>query len=257
MLLATWNVNSVRAREARLLRWLETHRPDVVCLQELKVTEEKFPFLTVEAAGYHAVVFGQPTYNGVAILSRSKPDEVRRGLMDEADDPSARFLSARIEGVWVMSLYVPNGQTVGSDKYAFKLEWLRRLRSHLDRNHKPDELVVLCGDMNVAPEAVDVARPEAWERSVLFHPEVREALARVCEWGLADAFRLHHPEGGHHSWWDYRMLAFPKNDGLRIDHIFVTEPLARLCTGAFIDREERKGKQASDHAPVVASFEAR
>jgi exodeoxyribonuclease-3 len=253
--LATWNVNSIRSRLERLLLWLEKAKPDVLCLQELKVVDDNFPHEAIRAAGYHAAVFGQKTYNGVAILSRQEPRAVCRGFDDGVDDSHARFIAAEIGRLHVLSAYVPNGQTVGSEKYAYKLLWLDRLRAYLARRFTPATPLALCGDLNVARDERDVAHPERWERTVLFHPEVRAALEAVRQWGLGDVVRHHHPEGGIYSWWDYRMLAFPKNDGLRIDHIFATEPLARLCTAASIDRDERKGKQPSDHAPVVAEFE--
>jgi exodeoxyribonuclease-3 len=254
MKVATWNVNSVRARQERLVRWLEVQRPDVLCLQELKVQDEAFPFDAVRQAGYHAAVFGQKTYNGVAILSTSEPADVERGFGDSGPDAQARFICARIGRVHVASVYVPNGGEHGSEKYAYKLEWLKRLRAHLDRRFDKGSDLVLCGDFNVAPEARDVHDPAAWAETVLFSPEVREALARVCGWGLVDTLRLHHQDAGLYTWWDYRMLAFPKNHGLRIDHILASEPLAKRCDSVTIVREERKGKQPSDHAPVVASF---
>ena len=255
MKLATWNVNSVRAREERLVRWLTEHRPDVLCLQELKVTEDAFPTLAIRSLGYHAVVHGQKTYNGVAILSRKEPSAVERGFGDGGDDSQARLVSASVDGVRVASAYVPNGAEVGSDKWAYKLQWMKRLRGWLDRRYPRSDLVAVCGDFNVAPEARDVCDPAGWEASVLFHPEARAALEHVRAWGLVDAFRLHHEEPGLYSWWDYRMLAFPKNQGLRIDHVLLSEPLAARCTGALIDRDERKGKQPSDHAPVVVELD--
>lgn len=254
MEIATWNVNSVRARQERLLRWLATHRPEILCLQELKATEAQFPLDAVRSLGYEAALVGQKTYNGVAILSRVGLDDVRRGLDDGVDDATARFVSATVAGVRVLSVYVPNGQVVGSDKWTFKLEWLGRLRRHLERHHRPSERLALCGDFNVAPEERDVQFPGAWERSVLFHPEARRALAEVVSWGLTDTLRLHHQGQGPYTWWDYRMLSFPKNDGLRLDHVFATEPLARTCTAVDVHRDERKGKQPSDHVPVVARF---
>jgi exodeoxyribonuclease-3 len=254
--LASWNVNSIRVRGDRLLRWLEGHRPDVVCLQELKATEAQFPFERLRAAGYDGAVLGQKGYNGVAILARDGRhlEDVRPGLGDGHDDTAARLLSARVDGTRIVTVYVPNGQVVGSDKYAYKLEWLRRLRAFLERHHRTSEPLVLCGDFNVAPEPRDVERPKEWERSVLFHPDVRAALRELASWGLVDTFRIHHAEGGFYSWWDYRMLSFPKNDGLRLDLVFATEPLAARCTETSIDRNERKGKLASDHAPVLATF---
>jgi exodeoxyribonuclease-3 len=254
--LASWNVNSIRIRSDRLMRWLEAQRPDVLCLQELKATEAQFPFEALRAAGYEAAVSGQKAYNGVAILvRRGVPiEDVRLGLDDGVDDDAARLVSAQVLGVRVVTVYVPNGQVVGSDKYAYKLEWFRRLRLYLERHHRTSEPLVLCGDFNVAPETRDVERPQQWEPSVLFHADVRAALRQVTDWGLADSFRLHHKEGGFYSWWDYRKLSFPKNDGLRLDLILTTDPLTRRCTETSIDRNERKGKLASDHAPVVATF---
>jgi exodeoxyribonuclease-3 len=248
MKLATWNVNSIRAREERLLRWLGAHQPDVLCLQELKVTDDAFPLLPLQAIGYHAAVHGQKTYNGVAVLSRVEPLAVERGFGDGGDDTQARLVTALVGGVHVVSAYVPNGQEVGSDKWAYKVEWL-------NRRFAKSDLVALCGDFNVAPEARDVHDPARWEPSVLFHPEARAALENVRAWGLVDAFRLHHQAGGFYTWWDYRMLAFPKKEGLRIDHVLLSEPLGAKCTSARIDREERKGKLPSDHAPVVVELD--
>ncbi len=254
MKIATWNVNSIRARQERLLRWLQAHQPDVLCLQEIKVVGESFPFEALRQAGYHAAVHGQKTYNGVAILARREPTAIERGLDDAVDDQQARLIAARCDGVVVVSVYVPNGQEVGSEKWAYKLAFLDRLAALLKRRFRPDEPLVLCGDFNVAPEARDVHDPAAWEPTVLFHPEARAALQRVTSWGLTDTLRLHHADAGLYSWWDYRMLAFPKNNGLRIDLILATEPMARRCTAAAIDRQERKGTQPSDHAPVIAEF---
>jgi len=254
MKLATWNVNSIRARQDRLRRWLERRRPDLVCLQELKVTEDAFPFDALRESGYSAAVHGQRTYNGVAILSREEPEDVARGFGDGGDDSQSRFVSARVAGITIASAYVPNGAEVGSEKWTYKLDWLRRLRAWLARRDE-NEPLALCGDFNVAPEDRDVCDPRAWETSVLFHPEARAALEEVRAWGLVDAFRLHHEAPGLYSWWDYRMLAFPRNQGLRIDHVLLSRPLAQRCSGAIIDREERKGKQPSDHAPVVVDLE--
>ena len=254
MKLATWNVNSVRARKDRLLRWLETHRPDVLCLQEIKGNAEDFPTSETTALGYYAAVHGQKGWNGVAILSLTEPRAVERGLGDDTDDGHARLISADIGGVRIASAYVPNGQGVGSDKWMFKLAWLKRLRAWLDRQ-SPLAPLAVCGDFNVAPEERDVKHPALWEKSVLFHPEARQGLQHVMDWGLQDVFRRHHQEGGLYSWWDYRMLAFPKNDGLRIDLVLATPPLAERSTAASIDREERKGVQPSDHAPVVTEFD--
>jgi exodeoxyribonuclease III len=254
MLFATWNVNSVRARQERLLAWLERRRPDILCLQELKVADEHFPAEALRLAGYHSAVHGQKTYNGVAILSREPAEAVVRGIADDVDDPQARLISAHVRGIDVLCAYVPNGSEVGSDKWEYKLHWLRRLRDHLTRHQRPDRPLILCGDLNIAPEPRDVHDPALWEDTVLFHPDARAALADVMAWGLLDAFRLLHSQGGLYSWWDYRMLAFPKNAGLRIDHVLITDPLRERCLSAWIDRDERKGKQPSDHAPVLVEW---
>jgi exodeoxyribonuclease-3 len=253
--IATWNVNSIRAREERLLRWLERERPDVACLQELKVTDEDFPFDPINAMGYHAHVHGQKTYNGVAILTPHDATNVVRGMGDEADDPQARLIRADVQGVTVWNGYFPNGKEVGSEKYDYKLRWMARLLETLQRTAASTDDMVLCGDLNVAPDDQDAANPEKWRDSVLCHDEARAALQRLRDWGLVDVFRMHHPDGGVYSWWDYRMLAFPKGDGLRIDHIFATEGMAARCRGARVDRDERKGKKPSDHAPVIADFD--
>lgn len=254
--LATWNVNSIRARLERLLAWLERERPDVVALQELKVTDADFPSAELAARGWQAAVHGQKTYNGVAILARVPLGEVTVGLGDGEDDPEARLVSATAGGVRVVSVYVPNGKAVGSDKWTYKLRWLQRLRAWLDRTARPDQALALCGDFNVAPDARDVARPEEWEGGVLCHEDARTALRRVAAFGLTDLIRLKHADGpGPYTWWDYRMLGFARGNGLRIDHVFATPPLAARCLDAYVAREERKGRQPSDHAPVVATFD--
>ncbi len=250
--IATWNVNSIRARLDRVVGWLKEHNPDVVCLQETKVTDNEFPDLELRGLGYLATLWGQKTYNGVAILSKEPTTDVERGFQDGGDDTQARFLAATVNGVRFLCSYVPNGQSVGSDKFAFKLDWLRRLRGYLDARCRIDQSLVLCGDFNVAPEPRDVHDPEVWEGQLLFHPDERAAIEKVRGWGLSDLFRKHHPEPGFFTWWDYRQLAFPKNVGLRIDHLWATNPVADRCTESFIDRNARKGKQPSDHAPVVA-----
>jgi exodeoxyribonuclease-3 len=255
MLIASWNVNSIKARLERALMWLDKVAPDVVCLQELKVTDEAFPYDELRMAGYHAAVHGQKTYNGVAILSREEPEDVIIGFEDDDEDVQARAITARINDVRIMSLYVPNGQSVGSDKWAYKKNWYARLLAFLEREFDRQEPLLLCGDFNVAPNHADVANPEKWAQSVLFHPEAREMLGSITGWGLVDTVRIHHLGQGPYSWWDYRMLAFPKGDGLRIDHILATRPMADRCSNAWVDREERKGAKPSDHAPVLAQFD--
>lgn len=254
MKLATWNVNSVKARHDRLLVFLTRERPDVLCLQELKTEAAGFPLASVEALGYHAALYGQKTYNGVAILSREAPEDVVTGFADgEDEDPQARLVAATVAGVRVISAYFPNGQSVGSEKWAYKLAWMDRLARALGRLD-PAAPLVLCGDFNVAPEDRDAAFPELWRASVLMHAQGRAALARIAAWGFADCVRRHHDGDGPFSWWDYRSLGFPRGDGLRIDHVYATAPLAARCTSARVDRDERKGEKPSDHAPVIAEF---
>ena len=254
MKIAAWNVNSIRARLDRLVAWLASAQPDVLCLQELKCADGEFPLEAIRAAGYHAAVHGQKTYNGVAILAKSEPTDVVRGLSDGVEDTHARLIAATVNGVRVLSAYVPNGQQVDSPAYEYKLEWYRRLRRYLDTRHKPGELLVLGGDWNVAPDPIDVWDPAVWEGQTLFTLKERAALKDVRDFGLTDTFRHLHPKEQKFSWWDYRMLGFPKNQGVRIDHLLVSAPLAKRLTVADVDREARKGKQPSDHAPVWAEF---
>jgi exodeoxyribonuclease-3 len=254
MILASWNVNSVRARRERLLRWLDLRKPDVLCLQEIKVPAEEFPLEEVRALGYRAALHGQKAYNGVAILARTEPEQVQNGFGDDGDESQSRLLAATVDGVRIVSVYAPNGHAVGSEKWNYKLAWLERLRLFVARQPL-DRPLALCGDFNVAPEPRDVHDPHLWEGTVLFHPQARAALERIVRPGLHDTFRRHHQEAGRYSWWDYRMLGFPKNRGLRIDLILASAPLVARCTGAGIDRDERKGTLPSDHAPVCAEFE--
>lgn len=255
MRLVTWNVNSIRARRERVLSWLASQSPDVLCLQETKVTDDNFPYAPIGELGYHVYTSGQRTYNGVAILSREPLEDIHTTLDDVEPQPPARFISGRW-GRWsVVNVYVPNGGEMGSDKAAYKLSWLQRLRGYLERNHDPAEPVVVCGDFNVAPDDKDVARPDEWCAGVLCHPQMRAALQELTAWGLVDVFRRVHPEGGIYSWWDYQMLAFPKNNGLRIDLILATEAAAQHVRDAWVHRDERKGKKPSDHAPVVVDVE--
>lgn len=256
MKLATWNVNSIRVREERLLRWLDVHEPDVLCLQELKVVDEKFPQLVVKEHGYYSLTYGQKTYNGVAILTKSEPANVVVGFDDGQDeDPQARLISADIDEVTIISAYFPNGGTVDSDKYVYKRAWMKRLRALLDRRFTPQDDVALCGDFNVAPFDDDISFIEKWVGSTLTNDEIRACLEHIRAFGLSDVFRKYHPNGEVYSWWDYRMLGFPKNNGLRIDHVYATASLAARSTAAYVDRDERKGKQPSDHAPVVVEFD--
>ena len=230
-----------------------------MCLQELKVVDDAFPFDEVRDIGYYAAVLGQKTYNGVAILSRTEAEDVEVGMGPGDDDPQSRLIAATVDGIRVLSAYFPNGHSVGSDKYAYKLQWMRSLLDHLEATAAASDSLMLAGDFNVAPRDSDVAMPEMWDGSVLCHDAARSALERIREWGLVDVFEKHRPEGAIYSWWDYQMLAFPRNNGLRIDHVYATETLAAGSTDAYVDRDARKKgefeEKPSDHAPVVAEFE--
>jgi exodeoxyribonuclease III len=251
---ATWNVNSVGVRLERLLAFLKRETPDILCLQELKCIDEKFPAEAVRAAGYHPAIYGQKAYNGVAILTRQEPVEIIKGFGDPAWDTEARALAVKVGGLTIMSLYVPNGQDIGAEKFHYKLSWLKKLRSVIESRYKPSDPLVIVGDFNVAPEDRDTWDPVACRGQILCSAPEREAIAELRAFGFVDTFRLHHGGAGHFSWWDYRMLGFESNRGLRIDFIFATKPLAKLCSAAWIDRDERKGERPSDHAPVLAEF---
>ena len=253
MRVVSWNINSLRKRQERLLNWLASTQPDVVCLQETKCTDEQFPVLDLKAAGYHAAVHGQKSYNGVAIISKIEPTEVRPALCDEEEDPQARVIAATIGGLRIYSIYAPNGQTVGSPAYDYKMRWYERLRNCLQRESPAQQLVV-CGDFNVAPKEEDIYDPDLWRGAIMCSDGERKVFEQLCAIGLVDTLRLHHPESGLFSWWDYRMLSFPKNRGLRIDAILASESLTSRCSAAGIEREMRKGKEPSDHAPVWAAF---
>lgn len=254
MRVATWNVNSVIARCEILTGWLARQTPDVACLQETKCVDDRFPASQIEELGYHLALFGQAAYNGVAVLSRQPIEIIRRGLPSDAEDAQKRLLDIRTSGVRIINVYVPNGEKVGSAKYAFKLEWFAKLRQYLDEHCQPDDSLILCGDFNVAPEPVDVHDPMLWEGRIMFSEPERNALKHVQQWGLADLFRQHHSEAGLFTWWDYRAGAFRRNLGLRIDHVFGTRSMASRCVGVEIERTVRSLERPSDHAPVVAEF---
>jgi len=254
MRIATWNVNSIRKRLDRVIPWLAEQRPDVLCVQETKVEDEIFPRTEIEAAGYHVLCHGQKTYNGVALLTREPARDPVMGFGDDVQDPQARFLVASVGNVRVGTVYVPNGQAVGTEKFRYKLDWLGRWRKWLDTHADKEADTVFCGDLNVAPDDRDVYDPVEFKDQVLCHPDERAALAKICSWGLVDTFRQLHQEAGLYSWWDFRQLGFPKNRGLRIDMILASPKLANRLAEAVIDREARKGKDPSDHAPVIAEF---
>jgi exodeoxyribonuclease-3 len=255
MKLAAWNVNSLKVRLPQLLDFLGTRSPDVVCLQETKLTDDAFPVAELEAAGFRVAFSGQKTYNGVAILSRAELADVVVGIPG-FDDEQKRVIAATVDGVRVVCVYCPNGQALDSDKYPYKLGWFDALAAWLEDELTRHPKLAVLGDYNVAPEDRDVHDPEAWKDSVLVSEPEREAFRRLLALGLKDSFRLFEQPEKSFSWWDYRMMGFRRNHGLRIDHILLSEPLAAACTAASIDRDMRKLERPSDHAPVIAEIGA-
>ncbi len=251
MKLTTWNVNSLKVRLPHLLEWLVTNPVDVVCLQETKQQDADFPQAELNAAGYHSAFSGQKTYNGVAILSRDPLSEVQYGIPN-FDDEQKRVIAATINGVRVVCVYIPNGQEVGSDKFQYKLKWLAALNGWLAEQLTIYPKLALLGDYNIAPEDRDVYDPVAWQGSVLVSEPERNAFQSLLHLGLRDAFRLFEQAEKSYSWWDYRMMAFRRNMGLRIDHILISQALQ--CTACRIDKAPRKLERPSDHTPVIAEI---
>ena len=251
---ATWNVNSLRVRLPQVLAWLEQSQVDVFAMQETKLADPEFPRGELEALGYHVLYSGQKTYNGVALLSRWPCEAVVMDIPD-FDDPPRRVLGATTGGLRVLNLYVPNGQSVGSEKYEYKLRWLAALARWLQTEVQQYPHLVVLGDFNVAPEDRDVHDPAAWVGSVHVSEPERAALRAVLDVGLVDVFRLFDQPPKTFSWWDYRAFAFRRNHGLRIDLILASRALAARCTACRIDREPRRAERPSDHAPVIATFD--
>jgi exodeoxyribonuclease-3 len=253
MKIATWNVNSLKVRLPHLLQWLAENPVDVLCIQETKLTDDKFPLAEINAAGYQAVFTGQKTYNGVAILSKHPIADVVKNN-PRFDDEQQRIIAATIAGVRFICAYVPNGQMVDSDKYGYKLAWLASLREWLADEMSTHEELAILGDYNIAPEDRDVHDPAEWAGQIHCSDRERAALAALVELGLCDSFRLFEQPEKSYSWWDYRQLAFRRNRGLRIDHILLSPKLAGRCSACAIDRNPRKWDQPSDHTPVVATL---
>lgn len=254
MKLVTWNVNSLKVRLPQVLQWLIENPVDVVCLQETKTTDDKFPVAAIEAAGYQVAFAGQKTYNGVAILSRHPMTEVVRGNPYFSDEQQ-RLIAATINDIRVICAYVPNGQSVGSDKYDYKLRWLDGLATWLEQELKAHQNVAVLGDYNIAPADCDVHDPTVWRDCVLVSAAERKAFERLLALNFKDAFRLFDQPEKLFSWWDYRQMAFRRNMGLRIDHILLSSPLAARCTACVIDKLPRKWEQPSDHTPVIATID--
>lgn len=253
MKLATWNVNSLKVRLPQLIDWMARTQPDIVCLQELKIEDTKFPRAELQAAGYQCAISGQKTYNGVAILSRADITEVTAGIPDFADEQK-RVIAATVGAVRVVCVYCPNGQAVGSEKYDYKLRWFAALKGFLAAELQRHPQLAVAGDFNVAPEDRDVHDPKSWEGQVHVSEAERAAWRALLALGLKDTFRLFEQPEKIYSWWDYRMMGFRRNAGLRIDQILASEALARRCIASGVDKAPRKLERPSDHAPVVAEF---
>jgi exodeoxyribonuclease III len=250
MRITTWNVNSIRARLDRVLEWQDQHAPDVLCLQEIKCQDHQFPAEVFEELGWYVETYGQKTYNGVAILSREPAQDVQRDL-PWAGDAQARGIAATVRGVRVVNLYVVNGSAVGTDKFAYKLEWLRRLQAWLAACCDPTRPLVVCGDFNIAPDDRDCYDPAGWHEQVLCTSEERAAFRGLLGWGLHDAFRHLSADAGRYTWWDFRTRGFERGEGLRIDHHLVSAPLLPRVQAVEIDTVERGEDKPSDHAPVT------
>jgi exodeoxyribonuclease-3 len=251
--IASWNVNSLNVRLPHVLAWCDVAAPDILALQETKLTDDRFPVDALAQAGYHSVYSGQKTYNGVAILSREEATDVVTDI-DGLDDPQRRILGATIGDVRIIDLYVVNGSEVGSEKFDYKMHWLAQVKRWIAAEMEEHEKVIVLGDFNIAPDDRDVHDPEAWHEKILCSTQEREALQGILELGLTDTFRLFEQAEKSWSWWDYRMAAFRRNMGLRIDLVLASAAMEKVCSAAYIDKEPRRQERPSDHAPVVAEF---
>lgn len=255
MKIASWNVNSMNVRLPHVLEWLQSHEPDVLVLQEIKQLTEKFPVDALADAGYRSLASGQKTYNGVAVVSKEPANDPVTDFPD-FEDPQRRVLATTIGDTRVIDLYVPNGSEVGSEKYAYKLEWLASLHNFLESEMAAHENVVVLGDFNIAPADADVYDPEKWGEAILCSPKERAALKALIDLGLTDVFRKFEQPESTFSWWDYRAAGFRRNAGLRIDLILTSPAMTERCTASYVDKEPRAWERPSDHAPVVAEFSA-
>lgn len=254
MKIATWNVNSLKVRLPQVLDWLQENPIDALCLQELKLETDKFPYTECEAAGYHTHVFGQKTYNGVAILSKQPATQTVHNIPG-FEDPQSRLITCTFDDYTLVNGYFVNGQAPGSDKFAYKMRWLTALRSYLEQLLKEHPKLVLVGDFNITTDDRDTYDPESLVETIHHTTEEREHLQALFGLGLKDTFRLKNDEAGHYSWWDYRAAAFRRNRGMRIDYVLASEPLCSHLTDCFIDKQPRKNERPSDHTPVIATFE--
>jgi len=252
---ATWNINGINSRIRLVLDWCKKEQPDVLCLQETKCIDARFPQRQFRAAGYENVEFtGEKAYNGVAIVSKSPISSIEKSLPDDDEMAQKRFIAGNIKGVRIVNVYVPHGTLIGSVKFDYKLKWLARLRKYFDARFGSADDVLLCGDFNVAPHELDVWKPSQWANKLHFTRPERDAILTLKRWGFVDLFRQMNGEVQEFSWWDYFFHSFEKDRGLRIDHIWTSVSLAERCVGCWIDKEPRKLEKTSDHAPVVAEF---
>ena len=255
MKIATWNVNSINVRLEQVLKWLESTKTDVLCLQETKCTDDKFPFEPIKEAGFEIAFTGEKSYNGVAIISKHELKNVQKNFHDDELNAPKRLIAATVKDIRIVNTYIPNGTELWSDKFKFKLDWLQRLRKLFDETCDLEGDILLCGDFNVAPGELDVWNVKRWEGKLHFSKPERAAMHHVKQWGFIDLFRQQNGDLQEFSWWNYRMGAFQKNHGLRIDHIWTSKSLAEKCTGCRIDKEPRSWERPSDHTPVVAEFD--
>jgi len=259
LLIATWNVNSIRTRLSQIIDWINQVNPDILCLQETKVTDDSFPLEPFKELGYSVEIYGQKSYNGVAIISKIKPENVEKGFNDcyqniEIIQDQKRLISADINGVKFINVYVPNGSALGSDKFEYKINWLNCLASFLDEQEKKGELICLMGDFNVAPSNLDIHDPEKYEGGIMASELERTALNNVLKERLIDSFRIFEKNSGHWSWWDYRNNAYELNKGWRIDHIYISKELSSKLKSCVIDSTPRGNLRPSDHAPVMINL---
>jgi len=250
---ATWNVNSLKVRLPHVLQWLQEQQPSVLALQEIKMVDADFPLEAFTQLGYQAVFSGQKTYNGVAILAKGELSHIEVELPDWLD-PQRRLLAASLHGIRIINLYIPNGESLISEKYHYKHGWLKTLQNYLQQQLRLYPRLIVLGDFNMAADERDVHDPEQWQNSVLFSTAERMVFSQLLSLGLSDVFRLHNQTAGHYSWWDYRAAAFRRNMGLRIDHILTTQDMAKFCVASGIDKQPRSWERPSDHTPVWAEF---
>lgn len=255
MKIATWNINGINSRLQHVIDWSETNQPDVLCLQELKCVDARFPLQKLRAAGFSHIEFhGEKSYNGVAILSKHPIDHVRKALPGDGGEAPRRLIEGLVDGIRIVNVYAPHGTRFGSDNFRFKLDWLARLRTYFDSDFDIENDVILCGDLNVAPHELDVWKPSLWKDKMHFSKPERDAIMNVKRWGFVDLFRQVNDDAREYSWWSNFRHDFEKDRGLRIDHIWASPPLAETCTDCWIDKEPRAREKPSDHAPVVAEF---